>query len=101
MVDCYKCAFKHISVAKRVYYELRHGYHNDVVHIAWFVAEMACAADHLADKQPDMAEALRKDRLQVSEEMLITQGPPKHLPEFDGYLKEVYRLMLPPASLPS
>jgi hypothetical protein len=96
MIECYKCAFKHISSAKVIYDELRQGYHTDPLHVSWFVGEMSCAAAHLIDKQPDMADAIRTDRIRVSDEILATSCPPKYLPEFDVYIKEVYRLMTPP-----
>jgi hypothetical protein len=43
-----------------------------------------------------MADAIRTDRIRVSDEILATSCPPKYLPEFDVYIKEVYRLMTPP-----
>ena len=94
MVHCYKCAFKHVYAAKRVYYELRHGYASDPVHIAWFVAEMSCATDHLSEQQPDMAESLRLDRLKVFDEMVSFPGPVIFSPDFDGYIKEIFKLIV-------
>jgi len=81
-------------MAMRVWTELQQGYAGDDPHIASFVADMSCAAEHLFRKQPELAEAIRADRIKVFDELLENPGvAPKHEPAFFEYLEAVLGLI--------
>ncbi len=58
---CYDCAFKHISDAATIWNEIENGY-NVPNHFMKFVGALSQAADHLVEKHPEVAAAIREDR---------------------------------------
>lgn len=95
MQQCYKCAFKHIAQASKVFDELRQGYEADVSHIGEVVGNLACAADHLLDKQPDLSNEIRSDRVEFLNSVVENPGKsPIVSPDFSGYLRVLFELML-------
>lgn len=91
--SCYKCAFKHLSMAKKVWTELHTGYAGDIPHIASLIGDLACAEAHLFEKQPDLAAAIRTDRRKIFDEVLAhPDKPPDHKPDFNVYLDAVFQL---------
>jgi hypothetical protein len=95
MLSCYKCAFKHLSQAQRVYGEICQGYAGDVEHLASLVGDLACASDHLLEKQPDLAGVIRGDRILLLDFFAARPGEiPTYRPDFKTYLRLVIDLMV-------
>jgi hypothetical protein len=58
---CYDCAFKHLSCAYVAWAEVVNGYPTPD-HIAKVVGHMAHAEEHLLERHPDIAKAIREAR---------------------------------------
>lgn len=92
--NCYECAFKHLSVASRVWVELQNGYGDDVGHISAFLGDLACAAEHLYETQPELASSIRNDRIVLLKEFVDKPGlPPNTRPSFEEYMRVLLEIM--------
>ena len=94
MLFCYRCAYKHLSMAFRVWDELHSGYAGDTAHTASLMADLAWASEHLQDRQPDIAAQIRSARLLIMEELITRPGEaPTTRPAFEEYLQLVLSLL--------
>ena len=94
MFFCYRCAYKHLAMAARVWDELQGGYAEDTAHIAALIGDLAWASDHVRELQPDIAHQIREDRLKVMEELIKYPGqPPKSRPAFEDYFKLILQFL--------
>jgi hypothetical protein len=61
MEACYDCAFKHLSMAYEVWFEIEGGYQN-AEHYMKMVGNLAQAESHLLVSQPELAADIREHR---------------------------------------
>jgi hypothetical protein len=95
MTPCYKCAFKHLAQARHVFTEICQGYAVDPIHIADLIGDLGCASGHLFEKQPNLSEALREDRVSLLDFFAANPGKfPNKRPDFELYLRVVYEFMV-------
>jgi hypothetical protein len=95
MITCMKCAIKHITTASRIYGELHQGYANDMEHLSALLGELSCASDQLYDKQPDIAEMIRQDRIKILDNFIEHEDePPTHRPQFEEYFAVLLGLLI-------
>jgi len=73
-----------------VWVELHQGYSDDVDHITAILGDLSWAADHLYEKQPDLALAIRSERSNLLDEFISRPAePPRRRPEFEQHIRVI------------
>jgi hypothetical protein len=93
MIQCYKCAFKHVSTARRIGVELLYGYKEDTQHISDFIGELSCAADHIILVEPDLSDGIRQLRALVLDQLAEGRLTSDFSAKLDDFADVIFNLV--------